>query len=191
MCQRQRTSRRKRASFPLRELSEAAKSTYKLGSLVCRLPCRAPIKWFCRPLASRKKPGHEVDRGDGHANPEENTCKHSLRASFSKGEGQARYHDGDQGEAAGDRAGERLLEDADRVLPRGGTLGEGRCRQEQAERSDGQTPECFSESESLAPMWSHFGYLLCAFLRLLESSRRNCCRQETPRRNRQNRVPAL
>src|SRR6266481_5402029 len=39
-----------------------------------------------------------------------------------------------------------------------------------------------------------FGYLLVRFFAdrsLLESSRRNCCRQETPRRSRQNRVPAL
>src|SRR5260370_10796847 len=141
MCQRRRTSRRKRASSPLRESSEAAKSTYKLGSLVCRLPCRAPIKWFCRPLTSGKKPGHKVDGGDGHANPEENTCEHSFRASFSEGKGQAGYHDCDQGEATGAGAGERLLQDADRVLPRGGTLGEGRCRQEQSKNGGRQLTE--------------------------------------------------
>src|SRR5258708_38098110 len=128
---------RKRASFLLRVWSEASKSTYKLGSFVCRSPCRAPIKWFCRPLASRKKPGHEVDGGDGHANPEENTCEHSFRASFSEGKRQAGYHDCDQGEATGDGAGERLLQDADRVLPRSGTLADGRCRQAHAKSGCG------------------------------------------------------
>src|SRR5262249_5858364 len=117
---------------PLRESSEAAKSTYKLDSLACRLPCRAPIKWFCRPLASRKEPGHEVDGGDGHADPEKNTCEYPLRAAFAEGEGQAGHHDCDQRKATSDGAGERLLQDADRVLPRGGSLGEGRCRQQQA-----------------------------------------------------------
>src|SRR5260370_26206177 len=105
MCQRRRTSRRKRASSPLRESSEAAKSTYKLGSLACRLPCRAPIKWFCRPLASRKKPGHEVDGGDGHSNPEQYTCKHSFRTSFSQGKGQAPDPPCNQGEATRDCPG--------------------------------------------------------------------------------------
>src|SRR6266478_4610628 len=48
------------------------------------MPCS--IQMVCPPLASRKKPGHEVDGGDGHANPEENPCEHSLRAAFSEGE---------------------------------------------------------------------------------------------------------
>src|SRR6267143_2735146 len=165
MCQRRRTSRRKRASSPLRELSEAAKSTYKLGSLACRLPCPAPVRWICLPLASRKEPCHEVDGGDGHANPEENTSEHSLRAAFAEGEGKAGDHDCYQREATRNGACERLLQDADRVLPRGGTLGEGRCRKQQAQYGGDQLPVCFSESESLAPNSSHFGYLLCTLLR--------------------------
>src|SRR5437016_3650598 len=156
MCQRQRTSRRKTASSPLRELLGAAKSTYKLGSLACRLPCRAPVRWICRPVASRKEPSHEVDGGDGHTNPEEDTCEHSLRAAFSEGEGQAGYHNCNKGKTASDGAGERLLQDADRVLPRGGTLSEGRCRQQQAESGCGQLSKCLSQSESLVPKWFHF-----------------------------------
>src|SRR5208282_5810606 len=138
-------------SSPLRELSEAAKSACKLGSLACCLACRAPVRWICRPLVSRKKPGHEVNSGDGHANPEENTCEHSLRAAFAEGEGQAGHHDCDQREATRDSAGECLLQNADGVLPRGGTLGEGWCCQQQGQSGGGQLPEYLFESESLVP----------------------------------------
>jgi predicted permease len=89
------------------------KSTYKLGLLACRLSCHSPARGFRLPLASRKEPCEEVDGGDGHANPKDDTGEDSLGNTFAKCEGQAGYDDCDQGETAGNGARERLLQHID------------------------------------------------------------------------------
>src|SRR5207302_5060725 len=82
---------------------------------------------------SRKQPGHEVDRGNGHPNAKENAGEDALRAALAEGEGQSGDDDGNEGQPARDGAGEGLLENIDGVLPGRATccLGKDGCRQQQ------------------------------------------------------------
>src|ERR1700746_1271006 len=70
-----------------------------------------------------KEPRHEVDGSDRHANAEEDPGEDTLRAAFTEGESQPGYNNGDEGQSAGDGAGESLLQDVDGVLPGGVRLG--------------------------------------------------------------------
>src|SRR5450755_1529285 len=85
------------------------------SSCICHK--RSCIARFRLP-ASRKEPSHEVDGGDGHANAEKNAGKYAFRSTFAKGEGESGDDNRDERKPARDGAGERLLENANGVLPR-------------------------------------------------------------------------
>src|SRR5713226_6554144 len=80
-----------------------------------------------------KKPRQEIHRRDSHSDTEEHTGKHTLRAAFTEGEGEAGHDNGNEREAASDGAGESLLQHANGVFPRGSSLGEGRSGEEKCE----------------------------------------------------------
>jgi hypothetical protein len=69
-------------------------------------------------LGSREEPSHEVDGADRHADAEDNPGKGSFAAAFAESENETANHYGDEREARGDRAGERVLQDLDSILPR-------------------------------------------------------------------------
>jgi hypothetical protein len=76
-------------------------------------------------------PSIELHCSDSHPDAEEDTSKHTLRATLAEGEGEASHDNGNEGEAASDRAGECRLKDADGVFPRRGSrLSESRSREE-------------------------------------------------------------
>src|SRR5579871_4325491 len=87
---------------------------------------------------SRKKPGHEIDGGDGHAHAKKDAGEDTFRTAFPEGEGQAGDDDGDEGETARDGTGERLLQNVDGVFP--GRIA-GRLRQHRGGKSDRQEKE--------------------------------------------------
>src|SRR5260370_12247700 len=117
MSQRRCTWRRKRASYRHPELSGAEKLTCRLCSRAEHWAWHSPVGEFFLRLNSRKKPSHEVDGGDSHADAEQHSDEYSLRPAFAQREGQARNHDCDERKAACDSAGERLHQDVYCVLP--------------------------------------------------------------------------
>src|SRR5260221_6957315 len=66
---------------------------------------------------SGKEPRHEVDGSDRHADAKQNPGEDTLRAAFAESEGQPGDDNCDQGQSAGDRAGESLFQNDDRLLP--------------------------------------------------------------------------
>src|SRR5260370_9724584 len=68
--------------------------------------------------AAGKKPRQEIHRCDSHADAKEHAGKHALRATFTEGKGETSHYNGNEREAAGDGAGECLLQYADGVFPR-------------------------------------------------------------------------
>src|SRR6266853_3384347 len=82
---------------------------------------------------ARKKPRQEIHRRDSHSDAEEHTGKHTLRAAFTEGEGEAGHDNGNERKAASDGAGESLLQHANCVFPRGSSLGEGRSGEKKCE----------------------------------------------------------
>jgi hypothetical protein len=84
-----------------------------------------------RDSTAGKQPREKIHCGDSHPDAEEDTSKHTLRATLAEGEGEASHDNGNEGEAASDRAGECRLKDADGVFPRRGSrLSESRSREE-------------------------------------------------------------
>src|SRR5262249_41169779 len=76
-----------------------------------------------------KEPSQEVHRGNGHAYAKEHTGEDALGSPLTKCEGKSRDHDRDQGQATGNGAGERLLQNIDGVFPRRICLRQGRRRE--------------------------------------------------------------
>src|SRR5882672_8010752 len=76
------------------------------------------LRWNVGDLGAGKEPRQEIHRCDSHANAEQHTGKHTLRAAFPKSESKAGHNDRDERETAGDGAGEGRLEYANGVLPR-------------------------------------------------------------------------
>src|SRR5208282_3810267 len=68
-----------------------------------------------RDSVAGKEPRQEIHRCDGHTNAEEHTGKHPLRAAFTEGEGEACHDNRNERQPSGNRARERLLQDADGV----------------------------------------------------------------------------
>src|SRR5579859_3764429 len=104
----------KKKSFRSAPRMVSGRESDRCTGLILRV-CVMAISWFHQ--TSREQPCQEVDGGDRHANTEKNTGKHALRASLAKGEGQTGDDDRDEGQSAGDGAGESLLQDVDGVLP--------------------------------------------------------------------------
>src|SRR5260370_16155878 len=87
--------------------------------------------WDVRDSVAGKEPRQEIHRRDSHSDAEEHTGKHTLRAAFTEGEGEAGHDNGNKREAASDGAGEGLLQYAHGVFPRRSSrLGKGRSREE-------------------------------------------------------------
>src|SRR5271156_4444021 len=95
--------------------------------------CHVPPLRDVRDSVARKKPRQEIHCGDGHADAEEHSGKYTFRAAFTEGECEAGHDNGNEGEAASDGAGESLLQHANGVFPWGGSLSEGRSREEKCE----------------------------------------------------------
>src|SRR5258708_26501908 len=76
------------------------------------------LLWDVRDSVAGKKPRQEIHRRDSHSDAEEHTGKHTLRAAFAEGEGEAGDDNGNEREAASDGAGEGRLKYADGVFPR-------------------------------------------------------------------------
>src|ERR1700730_3660147 len=103
---------------------------------------------------AREKPRQEIHGGDSHADTEENTRKHTLRASFAEGERESGDDNGDEREAAGDGAGERLLQNIDSVFPGRSSLGEGWTREEQS-RNRGEDRSSGAPAKKDIPTFFH------------------------------------
>src|ERR1700685_240595 len=89
-----------------------------------------------------KQPGKKVDRGDGHAHTKEHAGDHALRTTLAKCECQTGDDNRDEGQTAGDGAGEGQLQNVDGVLPGRIPLREQRCGKEETdEREDGPWPK--------------------------------------------------
>src|SRR5260370_20313165 len=84
------------------------------------------LLWDVRDSVAGKEPRQEIHRRDSHSDTEEHTGKHTLRAAFPEGEGEAGHDNGNERETASDRAGESLLQHANGVFPPGSSLGERR-----------------------------------------------------------------
>src|ERR1039458_4911369 len=82
------------------------------------------LLWEVRDSVAGEKPRQEIHRRDSHADAEEHTGKHTLRAAFTEGEGEAGHDNGNEREAASDGAGESLLQYANGVFPGGSSLRE-------------------------------------------------------------------
>src|SRR5438105_14349008 len=91
--------------------------------------CSRPSELIVLPW---EEPGHEVHGCDGHAHTEERAGENTLGTAFAKRNSEASKNDCHERKAACDRAGERLHEDVDRVVP--GTTGLGECRRSEKER---------------------------------------------------------
>src|SRR5260370_3454305 len=111
MSQRRCTWRRKRASYRHPELSGAEKLTCRLCSRAEHWAWHSPVGEFFLRLNSRKKPSHEVDGGDSHADAEQHSGEDSLRPAFAKREGKATNHECHEIQSAGDSPGEFLPPD--------------------------------------------------------------------------------
>src|ERR1700688_3183572 len=98
----------------------------------------AVLLWDVRDSVTGKKPRQEIHCRDGHSDAEEHTGKHTLRAAFTEGEGEAGHDNGNEREAASDGAGEGLLQHANGVFPRGSSLGEGRSGEKKCETETDQ-----------------------------------------------------
>src|SRR6266446_7798173 len=96
MSQPRCTWRRKKASSRHPGLSEAEKLIYRLCSLAEHWAWRSPVREFVSLRSSWKKPSHEVDGSDCHANAEQHSGQNSFRSAFPKREGQAGNHDCDE-----------------------------------------------------------------------------------------------
>jgi len=80
--------------------------------------------------ATREKPGQEIHGCDGHSDTKEHAGKYPLRAPFTEGKGETSHNNGNEREAASDRAGESLLQYANGVFPRRSSrLAKGRSRE--------------------------------------------------------------
>src|SRR5579872_5563146 len=101
-------------------------------TLLIRLTSATKVLLRVRLSVAGKKPRQEIHRRDSHADAEQHTCQHALRAAFTEGEGEAGHDNGNEREAASDGAGESLLQHANGVFPRGSSLREGRGGQEQS-----------------------------------------------------------
>src|SRR5579884_1208047 len=86
---------------------------------------------------SWKEPGEKVDGGNGHADAEEDAGKDALRTAFAERECQTGDDDRDEGESARNRAGERLLQDVNRVFPRRRALSERGSGEHESGKGDG------------------------------------------------------
>src|ERR1035437_7174337 len=92
------------------------------------------LLWEVRDSVAGKEPRQEIHRRDSHSDAEEHTGKHTLRAAFTEGEGEAGHDNGNERKAASDGAGEGGLKYADGVFPRRSSrLGKGRSREEKCE----------------------------------------------------------
>jgi len=94
------------------------------------------LLWDARDLVAGKKPRQEIHRRDSHSDAEEHTGKHTLRAAFTEGEGEAGHDNGNEREAASDGAGEGLLQHANGVFPWRSSLSEGRSGEKKCETKD-------------------------------------------------------
>src|ERR1700687_2001773 len=94
------------------------------------------LLWDVRDSVAGEKPPPEIHCGDGHADAEEHTGKHTLRAAFTEGEGEAGHDNGNKREAASNGAGEGLLKHANGVFPWRSSLSEGRSGERKCETKD-------------------------------------------------------
>src|ERR1700686_2817707 len=96
------------------------------------------LLWDARDSVAGKKPRQEIHRRDSHSDAEEHTGKHTLRASFTEGEGEAGHDNGNEREAASDGACEGLLKYANGVFPGGSSLRERWRREKKCETEGAQ-----------------------------------------------------
>lgn len=86
---------------------------------------RQPIGEFGRQHLGANQVSHfesasiEFDGKNGHADAEDDSGKGAFSPALAEGEREAAHHDGNQREALGDGARERLLQNVYRVFPRG------------------------------------------------------------------------
>src|SRR5882672_6268171 len=122
------------------------------------------LRWNVGDLGAGKEPRQEIHGCDSHANAEQHTGKHTLRAAFPKGESEAGYNNGDERETASDGAGEGRLEHAYRVFPRRSSrLGEGWSREKKCETDDEKRQRHPSGAQILAKKPLHVWILLVCF----------------------------
>src|SRR5580704_18743514 len=79
-----------------------------------------------RSSGAGKEPSEEIHGRDSHADTEEDAGEHTFRAAFTKGKGQARNNNGNEGESASNGAGEGLLQYTHGVFPWRSSLGKSR-----------------------------------------------------------------
>src|SRR5260370_30567576 len=68
--------------------------------------------------AAWEKPRKEIYRCDSHADAKEHAGKHALRAPFTEGKGETSHYNLNERDAAGDGAGQILLEYVNGRFPR-------------------------------------------------------------------------